>query len=157
RLREQALPLQRARLGPDDDNTLLSMNNLAADFEAIGRHAEALQVREQTLALRQAKLGPDHPDTLQNMRAVVDSLVALNRGAEAVPIIDDCVRRATGRVIAPSLITGLIELRLRHFEKAKDAGGCRASAELWEKQQRTDAGSLYDAACFRAITAAVVR
>jgi WD40 repeat protein/serine/threonine protein kinase/tetratricopeptide (TPR) repeat protein len=47
--------------------------------------------------------------------------------------------------------------RLRHFEQAKGAAGCRAAAELLEQLERTDAGSLYDAACFRAVTAAVLR
>ena len=47
-------------------------------------------------------------------------------------------------------------LRLRHFEKTKDAAGCRATAEMWEKLKRTDAGSLYNAACWRAVTAAVI-
>src|SRR5260370_13793962 len=51
----------------------------------------------------------------------------------------------------------VVDLRLRHFEKTKDAAGCRATAELWEQLKRTDAGSLYDAACMRAVTAAVLR
>ena len=91
------------------------------------------------------------------MGDVAASLVRLGRGAEAVPVIDECVRRAAGRVVAPGLIAGVMGLRLRHFEKAKDAGGCRATAELWEKLQRTDADSLYNAACYRAVTAKVIR
>ena len=43
------------------------MNNLAASYSALGRHAEALKLREETLALMKAKLGPDHPDTLASM------------------------------------------------------------------------------------------
>jgi hypothetical protein len=49
-----------------------------------------------------------------------------------------------------------MDLRLRHFEKTRDAAGCRATAEMWERLQRTDAGSLYNAACWRAVTAAVL-
>jgi hypothetical protein len=49
------------------------------------------------------------------------------------------------------------DLRLRLFEKAIDAAGCRATAEMWEKQQRTDPDSLYKAACCRAVTAALLR
>jgi len=48
------------------------------------------------------------------------------------------------------------DLRLRYFEKAKNAQECRTTAELWEKQQRTDAVSLYEAAICRAVTAAVL-
>jgi tetratricopeptide (TPR) repeat protein len=34
---------------------------------------------------------------------------------------------------------------------------CRQTTDLWENQKRTDAQSLYDAACFRAVAAAVFR
>jgi hypothetical protein len=89
------------------------------------------------------------------MRHVAASLVKLDRGAEAVPVIDECVTRAAGKVVDPRMIPTVMDLRLRHFEKAKDAAGCRATAEMWEKLQRTDADSLYDAACYRAVVAAV--
>ena len=51
----------------------------------------------------------------------------------------------------------MLGLRLRHFAKAQDGAGCRTTAEMWEGLKRSDAGSLYDAACFRAVTAAVLR
>src|SRR5438105_12662547 len=91
------------------------------------------------------------------MKVLADSLVAVGRGDEAVPVIDDCVRRAAGRVVHPKLIPNVMDLRLRHFEKANDANGCRTTAELWEQQQRTDAASLYQAAVCRAVTAKVLR
>ena len=34
---------------------------------------------------------------------------------------------------------------------------CRATAEMWEQLKRTDVDSLYNAACFRAVTAAVIK
>jgi hypothetical protein len=105
----------------------------------------------------EVKLGPDHPNTLLSMRDVAASLVQLDRGAEAVPLIDDCVRRAAGRVVHPELIPGAMGLRLEHFEKAKSAADCRATAEMWEKLGRTDTESLYTAARMRAVAAAVTR
>jgi WD40 repeat protein/tetratricopeptide (TPR) repeat protein len=51
----------------------------------------------------------------------------------------------------------LAYLELRHFEAVKDAAGCRAAAESFERLKRTDAGNLYNAACYRAIAAAVIR
>jgi hypothetical protein len=130
---------------------------VAVSFYVLGRHADALRLFEETLMLRKAKLGADHPDTLLSMGAVAASLVQLDRGAEAVPAIDECVRRATGRVVAPHLLQTVIDLRLRHFEKTKDAAGCRQTAEMWETLKRTDADSLYIAAGMRAVTAAVFR
>jgi tetratricopeptide (TPR) repeat protein len=154
---EAARVLYARHRGPDHPDTLTSMHNLAKSYYALGRHADALKLYEETLALKKAKLGPDHPDTLASMWGVAASLVKLGRGAEAVPIIDDCVQRATGKVVNPALLPGVMNLRLRHFAKTKDPVGCRQTAALWEKLNRTDAGSLYDAACMRAVTAAVLR
>jgi hypothetical protein len=51
----------------------------------------------------------------------------------------------------------MINLRLRHFAKTRDAAGCRQTAERWEQLNRADAASLYTAACIRAVTTAVLR
>jgi tetratricopeptide (TPR) repeat protein len=143
--------------GPDHPDTLLSMNNLADSYHTLGRHAEALKLREETLALQKAKLGPDHPDTLMTMCGLAECLVAVHRGTEAVPVIDECVQLAAGKDVDPRLLPRVIELRLRHFEKTKDAAGCRQTAAMWEKLKRTDLDSLYKTACFRAVSAAVLR
>jgi tetratricopeptide (TPR) repeat protein len=157
KLHEETLALRKAKLGPDHPNTLTSMYNLAESCAALGRHGDALKLFEETLALRKAKLGPDHPDTLQSMWGVAKSLIKLERGVEPVPIIDECVQRASGKVVDPALLSSVIDLRLRHFAKSKDVAGCRASAAMWEKLDRRDADSLYNAACMRAITAQVLR
>jgi hypothetical protein len=132
------------------------MNNLAVSYCALGRHDEALTLHQETLAKRVAKLGANHPDTLVSEWGVATCLVRLGRGAEAVPLIDECVRRAAGREVDPELIPRVMDLRLRHFQKAQDVAGCRSTAELWEKLNRTDADSLYTAARLRAVTAAVI-
>src|SRR5262249_638721 len=127
---------------------------LANSYAVLGQHIDALKLHEETLALRRAKLGPDHPATLQSMWHVAKSLVKVNRNADAVPIIDDCVQRAGGTMVDAS---SAIELRLRIFKKREDPAGCRQSAEMWENLNRTDAASLYKAACMRAVTATVFR
>jgi hypothetical protein len=92
------------------------------------------------------------------MWSVAESLTSLERSAEAVPIIDECFRRATGQGgCQPGLLPGVMVLRLRHFEKSRDAAGCRQTAAMWENLTRADADSLYNAACYRAVTAAVIR
>jgi serine/threonine protein kinase len=146
KLREETLAQLKAKLDPD--------HPLAFSYVTLRGHAEALKLRQERLALRKAKLGPDHPDTLVSMWGVAESLVNLGRGAEAVPLIDDCVQRATGKFVDPRLVPGVMDLRLRHFEKMKDPAGCRQTAALWEKLNRADAASLYTAACMRAVTAA---
>jgi hypothetical protein len=157
KLREETLALQKAKLPPGHPRTLWGMHNLANSYAKVGRDADALKLREETLALREAKLGPTHPDTLRSLRALAESLVQFDRGAEAVPVIDECVRRSAGQVVHAKLIPGVMDLRLRHFEKARDAAGCRATAEMWEALNRTDADSLHTAARYRAVTAKVIR
>jgi hypothetical protein len=157
RLNEEALALLKKKLGADHPQTLVGMDNLALNYAALGRHAHALKLREEAHALRKAGLGADHPDTLWTVWGVAESLVALDRGAEAVPLIDDCLKRAAGREVDPGLVPGLLDVRFFRFAKAKDAAGCRATAEMWEKLNRTDAVSLYRAARMRAMTAAVLR
>jgi serine/threonine protein kinase/tetratricopeptide (TPR) repeat protein len=156
-LREQTLALHRAKLGLDHPRTLMSMNNVACSYASVGRHADALRLYKETLALQKARLGPDHPDTLLSMSGVAQALVKLDRGAEALPMIDECTRRARGATAAPRLLPGLMDLRLRHFEKTRDAAGCRQTAAMWEDLKRADGNSLYRAACMRAVTAAMLR
>jgi serine/threonine protein kinase/tetratricopeptide (TPR) repeat protein len=156
-LRKLTLARYRAKLGPDHPRSLMCMHNVAWSYSNLGQHAEALRLYEETLALQKLKLGPDHPDTVWSMWGVAYSLVELNRGSEALPLIDECVRRAAGEGVDPSLLPRVMDLRLRHFEKTKDVAGCRQTSEMWEKLKRTDPNSLYDAACMRAVTAAVVR
>jgi hypothetical protein len=157
RLREETLALQKARLGPDHPDTLSSMTALATIYADVGRREEALKLREQVVPRRKARLGPDHPDTLWSMLDLAQSLVALDRPSESVAIIDDCLRRAEGRIVDTQLVSFALDLRLRAFAKQKDASGCRQTTEMWEKLKRTDADSLYNAACYRAITAGVLR
>jgi hypothetical protein len=51
----------------------------------------------------------------------------------------------------------LTAIRLPHYAKAKDAAGCRALAEMLEKLKPTDGLTLYNIACMRAVTAALLR
>ena len=115
-------------------------------------------LREETLKLRKAKLGPDHPDTLASMNNLADSYVTAGSGRRRASAIDDVLPRAVGKPgVDPGVVPGLMESRLRAMAKKRDAAGCRTTAQMWEKLNRTDADSLYNAACFRAICAAVMR
>jgi hypothetical protein len=121
----------------------------------LDRYAEAVKWHQQALDGRKAKLGPDNLQTLYSMWGVAVNLLKLNRGSEALPIIDECLERATAHRVAD--FSGLANRRLEYFEKAGDAEGCRSTAELWEKMRRTGASSCYNAARYRAVTAAVLR
>jgi eukaryotic-like serine/threonine-protein kinase len=156
-LYEKVLADQKAELGADHPDTLRTMNGLADCDFALSRHGNALKLREETLARRKVDLGPDHPDTLQSMGRLAESLMAAQRGDEAVPVVDTCLQLAAGKDMDPKLLLSVIDLRLRHFERAKDPVGCRQTAAIWENLKRTDAGSLYQSAALRAVAGSVLR
>ena len=63
-LYEEALKLQKTRLGPDHPSTLSTMNNLASGYWAAGKRGLAVPLFEETMKLMMVKLGSDHQDTL---------------------------------------------------------------------------------------------
>jgi hypothetical protein len=132
------------------------MSNLADTYADLNRHADALRLREETLAIRKRVLPPDHPDTLLSTNNLAGSLIQLGRGAEAIPLLDEFLDKAgNSPAVDPRLIPRAFSLRGQHFQKSGDPAGCRATAEMWEKRNRPDAGSLYTAACFRAVAAGI--
>jgi hypothetical protein len=87
---------------------------------------------------------------------LADSLIQLDRGVEAIPLLDEFLAKAPASpAVDPRLIPHAFGLRGKHFQKAGDPAGCRTTAEMWEKLNRTGAESLYEAACYRAMTAGV--
>lgn len=101
-------------------------------------------------------LGVDHPDTLLSLWGVAQDLIKLDRGADAVPLLDECLQRAVGKRVHRNF-PEVADFRLRYFERAKNAQECRRTAELWEKQGRSDVKSLYQAAVCRAVTSAMLK
>ena len=156
KLCEEVLAIMKRVLPKDHPHTLLSMNNLAGSYAALNRHADALKLLEETLAIQKRVLPKDHPDTLTSMVNLADSLIQLDRGVEALPLLDESIAKArTSPAVDPRLIPIAFGLRGKHFQKTGDPAGCRATAEMWEKLNRTDVDGLYNAACFRAVTAGV--
>ncbi len=156
RLREEVLEVQKRVLPADHPDTLQSMNNLACSYYALNRSADALTLHEETLAIRKRVLPADDPETLRSTVNVAISLIQRDRGIEAIPLLDEFLAKApTSPALDPRTISDAFYFRGRYFQKTGDPAGCRATAEMWEKLDRTDAGSLYDAACWRAITAGV--
>jgi hypothetical protein len=158
KLHEEARALATVKLGPEHPVTLLNMLNIAENYAALGRHADALPLLEQTLALLKAKLGPDHYVTLEAMWGVATVLLVQDRGAQAEPIVDEWIRRTAGKYVDIREMARILDTScLRHLEKRRSAAGCRATAGMWEKLSRTDGDFLYNAARYRAVTAAVIR
>ena len=63
---EKALSLAQRVLGREHPDTLRSVNNLAALYQAQGRLAEAEPLYKRALEAYERVLGREHPDTLRN-------------------------------------------------------------------------------------------
>ncbi len=162
KLREATLALMKAKLGPDHPDTLGSMHNLANSYRALGRKHEALKLYEATLALRRSKLGSDHPDTLRSMNNLANSYQALGRQDEALKLHEATLALHVSKLGSDHPNTLLSRLLVasglvRLGRGAEAAADCRRAAETWEKRGGSDANSLYNATCFRAVTAAALR
>jgi serine/threonine protein kinase/tetratricopeptide (TPR) repeat protein len=157
KVQEQALAIKKAKLGPDHPETIAGMWLMGLILFDQGQHAEALRLHEEALALSKARLGPDHTRTLGCMNTLASNYLKAGRDGDALNLLDESLKLVRGKEVDPGVIGQLMSVRLRYFEKTKDAAGCRASTEMMEKLRRTDSDSLYETACMRAVTAAVIR
>jgi hypothetical protein len=155
-LRLKTWQLQKERLGEADVETLVTAFNIGAHYRRVGQFAAALGHDLEAARLREETLTRGHPETIQSLCAVAEDLFHLGRPAEAVPLLDDCLALGKGQYVHPSFARVAL-VRLRVFQMAGDAAGCRATAELWEGQGRADGVSLYAAAQCRAVTAGLLR
>jgi tetratricopeptide (TPR) repeat protein len=73
-------------LGREHPDTLTSLNNLAALYQAQGRYQEAEPLYQRTLRAREQALGPDHPDTLTTVNDLAELYRAQGRYREAEPL-----------------------------------------------------------------------
>ena len=148
------LAAREAALGPDHPETLQTVHRQAEVARNRGQMDRAEALSRRALEGLKRALGADHIDVIVSKRDLAKILLDRKKYDEAVALY----REAAEGAARQGLVRFQVELTgelLRHYQRVADPAGCRATAEMWEKLNRTDAGSLYDAACFRAITAAV--
>ena len=75
-------------LGPDHPDTLATLNNLAAAYQAVGKLPEAIALLERVRDARIAKLGPDHPDTLTTLNNLAAAYQAAGKLPEAIALLE---------------------------------------------------------------------
>jgi tetratricopeptide (TPR) repeat protein len=161
KLRKEILELRRAKVGLEHPDALHAMYSVALCHELLHQYKDAFDLFDKTLQGRKAKLGPRHPNTLLSMWGKATCLLKLGRGDEALGIIDTYVKLAPETWPQWPNILELLELRLHHFAKKRDAMGCQKTAEMWEKLKYdeklklTGKAPFIKAAVMRAVTAAV--
>ena len=131
---EETLKLTKAKLGADHPNTLHSMGNLAAGYQAAGKLDLALPLYEETLKLRKAKLGADHSDTLTSMNNLAACYWSLRKLDKSVPLFEALLplrEKKLGRGHPDTLLT-VANLGVNY----KDAGRLAEAIPLLEEAHR---------------------
>jgi serine/threonine protein kinase/tetratricopeptide (TPR) repeat protein len=91
---ERARVLRQNHLGAGHLDTLKSMVNLAQNYQADGRGAEALKLYEQLVPLLTSSVGADDSDTLWSMRGVARALEWAGHVDDALPLFEEVLKRA---------------------------------------------------------------
>jgi serine/threonine protein kinase/tetratricopeptide (TPR) repeat protein len=76
-------------LGPDHEDTLNTMNELAVQYWTAGRPELAIETFTDLLGRQEQKLGRGHPDTQLTLANLVVNYLATNQPAEALPFLDE--------------------------------------------------------------------
>jgi non-specific serine/threonine protein kinase/serine/threonine-protein kinase len=80
---QRALDIRRRVLGPQNPDTLTSMNQLAWALQEQGHYLEAEKLDREVLDIRRRVLGPEHPSTLASMSHLAIDLDNVGRYPEA--------------------------------------------------------------------------
>jgi tetratricopeptide (TPR) repeat protein len=70
RILERSVEAKRTKLGANDPDTIVSLNDLAVPFQEDGQLDRAIQIFDQILTVRRVNLDKDHPDTLSSMNSL---------------------------------------------------------------------------------------
>ncbi|MBX9583407.1 MAG: tetratricopeptide repeat protein [Gemmataceae bacterium] len=97
-LLEKSRATLTAALGPDDRDTLRSLNNLANAHQKAERPADAVPLHEECLGRRRAALGPDGPDTITSLNNLGLAYQQVGRVGEAVRLAEEAHRRITAKL-----------------------------------------------------------
>ena len=140
-LYEETLALRKSKLGPDHPDTLVSMNNLAEGYKAVGNFDRALPLFEETLALEMAKLGPDHPNTLKSMNNLVNGYRAAGKPDRALPLFEEMLALMKAKVGPdhPYTLSSMNKLAQATRPPVSSTGRCRCLRRRWRSGRRSSA------------------
>src|SRR5262249_1098004 len=102
-----ALPLlieiakvKKAKLGPDDPDTLEVLNQLGVLHWRLGQFDKSIPVFEEIVEVRRVKFGRDDPQTLNDMANLGVNYKDAGRLKEAIPLLEEVIQ---GTKKAPAL------------------------------------------------------
>jgi eukaryotic-like serine/threonine-protein kinase len=126
KLLQSTIDAQRQVVGPNDPDTLASMDRLAYVYTNEARHSEAEGLLRQTLDAERRVLGPDDPQTLGTLNELAEILTPQGRYAEADKIYSELMA-AQRRTLGPDHPATL--LSMSHAAENLEEEGHFADAE----------------------------
>ena len=128
-LLKRAVEIEQTVLGPKNQETLRSTNDLAQLLTTEGRYTEGEKLDRETLATRRQMLGPENPETLTSMRLLAWTLQQEGRFSESEKLASETLeieRRVLGSEHQDTLATlANLSWTLRlegHFSEAEKYG-----------------------------------
>ncbi|MEP0872382.1 tetratricopeptide repeat protein [Trichocoleus desertorum AS-A10] len=85
----EALSIYCKVLGNEHPNTVISLNNLAALYDAQGRYEAAELLYSEALSIRRKVLGNEHPDTATSLNNLATLYSAQGRYEAAEPLLNE--------------------------------------------------------------------
>ncbi|MFC1530062.1 tetratricopeptide repeat protein [Gemmatimonadota bacterium] len=112
--------------GPEAQNTLASMHNIASILHVLGRHAQAESLYTETLGLREQVLGESHPHTLYTKGNLAEIFALQERWEEA----------ETQFLNTIALFSSDVDLGITHFRAQRYISSLAEMYEAWGKLDR---------------------
>jgi serine/threonine protein kinase len=91
---ERAVALREAYLGPEHDDTVASIDQLADLYSWLGRHQEAIELRQSALQTRQARFGPDAAETLHGIGKLAMAYEMAGQYDRAIPLLEQLLEKS---------------------------------------------------------------
>ncbi len=90
---KQARELRTEKLGAQHEDTLTTMNNLAAAYRADGQYHLAMPLYEETFGVRRVILGELHPLTLTSLSNLALGYGSRREYAQALPLLEEVLTK----------------------------------------------------------------
>src|SRR5262249_41111981 len=126
--------LRKARLGPDDPDTLASMNSLGAAYWSVKDLRRSVPLLEAALKGQEARLGRGHLETLRTAANLGVNYKDAGRPEEAIPLLEEA-RRAVKK--HPELGWVLVQLLDAYAKAGKNAKRLELLEETLEFRKET--------------------
>ena len=138
---ERAVELRKIHLGPDHQDTLYSMGNLASAYWWVGRFSDAIALRQHIVESRMARLGPNHPDTLGDLTGLAEAYAGAGHWDLSIPLFEEVLEKqgAICGPLHPQTLGAMHRLAMNYRDADRFAESCALFEELISRTKAVEA------------------